>query len=109
MGDVDYVIILWLRYLNAVVSCTLAYTTGHCRAPNRDIHPVYFWLAVLCVASNVKLETEKAAKHFEKVLENAEVTVEIFSVIRGVYLMTRRQDRVLLDIVTAKLYTEIQH
>ena len=52
---------------------------------------------------------KKAAQHFEKVLENADLTVEIFSIIRGVYSMTRPQDRMLRDILTAKLYGEIQH
>jgi tetratricopeptide (TPR) repeat protein len=29
------------------------------QALNRDIHPEYFWLAVLCVASNVKMSSER--------------------------------------------------
>lgn len=42
-------------------------------------------------------------------LEDADLTVEVFSIIRGVSSMTMTQDRVLRDIVTAKFYGEIQH
>lgn len=52
---------------------------------------------------------KKAAQHFEKVLENADLTVEVFSIIGGVYSTTIPQDRGLRDIVTARIYGEIQH
>ena len=52
---------------------------------------------------------KKAAQHFEKELENAaDLTVEIFNVIRGVYSMTPAQDRVLRDIIIARIHGEIQ-
>jgi len=52
---------------------------------------------------------KKAAQHFERVLENADLTVEVFSIIGGVYSTTIPQDRVLRDIITARIYGEIQH
>lgn len=51
----------------------------------------------------------KAAQHFEKVLEHVDLTVEVFTIIRGVYSLTIPQDRVLRDSVTARIYSEIQH
>ena len=52
---------------------------------------------------------KKAAQHFEKELENADLTIEIFDVIRDIYSLTLPQDRVLRDIVIARTYAEIQH
>ena len=52
---------------------------------------------------------KKAALHFEKVLEDADLTVKVFNIIRDVYSMTVPEDRALRDIITAKVYSEIQH
>ena len=52
---------------------------------------------------------KKAAQHFEKVLEDADLTIEVFNIIRSVYSLTMPEDRRLGDIITAKLYGEIQH
>lgn len=52
---------------------------------------------------------QKAAQHFEKVLEDADLTVEIFNIIRGVYSLTIPQDRTLRSVVTAKIHSEIEH
>ena len=52
---------------------------------------------------------QKAARHFEKELESADLTFEIFSVIRGVYSMTVPQDRELRDIVIARIHDEVQY
>ena len=52
---------------------------------------------------------KKAAHHFEKMLEDADLTIEVFRIIRSVYLLTMPGDGGLRDIITAKLYGEIQH
>lgn len=51
----------------------------------------------------------KAARHFEKVLEDIDLNMKIFDVIQGVYSKTIPPDCVLREMVTARIYGEIQH
>lgn len=52
---------------------------------------------------------KKAARHFEKVLEDIDLNMKIFDVIQGVYSKTIPPDCVLREMVTARIYGEIQH
>lgn len=50
----------------------------------------------------------KAAHHFDKQLQQIEITTDLFVIIQEVYSTTPSQDRGLRDIVVARVYGEIQ-
>ena len=64
---------------------------------------------VLADKYGIPVLKEKAARHFGKELEDADSTLEIFSIIQSVYSMTVPQDRLLRDIVIAYTWCEVQH